>query len=143
MSDQNPLSALSNTDRDAALAHLADFEAKLSFLIRLSVDRRSLQKMGHKGRACVEGTVPIATQNAKLMTASFDVVALQRDMELYHQLAPIADALQHIYQKVNNTMLVLESDLYAASLEADACLKQAGETQGFLDALGGQLRNSR
>jgi hypothetical protein len=144
MSDQNlapPI--LSNIDRDAALADLADFEAKLSFLIGLSVDWRSPQKMGNTGRVCVEEIVPIATQNAKLMPASYDRAAIQRDMELYRQLAPIADALQHIYQKVNNTMLVLESDLYAASLEAHACIKQAGETQGLLDAFGEQLRTSR
>jgi hypothetical protein len=144
MSDQNLISAtLSSADRDAALADLAAFDAKLPFLLGLSVtDRVELQKMGNTRRAFVEQTVNIAAQNPQVFPASFDVAEFQKDMDLYLQLAPIMDAIQLRYEKVNDTMLAVGSDLYTAALEAYGYIKSAGKSQG-LDALRQQLKSSR
>jgi hypothetical protein len=144
MTDQNLVSAsLSDADRDAALADLTDLETKLPFLVGLSIaDRVNLNKMGNTRRSFVEQTVPIATQNAQVLPASFDLNEFKSDMALYHQLAPIMDALDRIHEKVNDTMMALGSDLYSAALEAYGYIKSAGKSQA-LDALREQLKASR
>jgi hypothetical protein len=144
MSDQNLVSAsLSNTDRDAVLLAISTITTKLPFLLGLSVDDRiNLQKMGNVRRSFVEQTVPIASQNAQVLPASFDLNELTADMDLYRQLAPIMDALKPVFEKLDDTLLALGSDLYAGSLEAYGYIKVAGKSQG-LDALRQQLKASR
>lgn len=144
ISEQNLISAtLTATDRDAALADLANFDAKLPFLLGLSVtDRQQLQKMGDTRRAFVEQTISIAGQNAQIFPASFDLAEFQNDMALYLMLAPIMDAITIRYERMNDTMMALGSDLYAAALEAYGYIKAAGKSQG-LDALRAQLKASR
>jgi hypothetical protein len=144
MSDQNLVSAtLSNTDRDAVLLAISTITTKLPFLIGLSPgDRINLQKMGNVRRSFVEQTVPIASQNAQVLPASFDLNELTADMDLYRQLAPIMDALKPVFEKLDDTLLAVGSDLYAGSLEAYSYIKVAGKSQG-LDALRQQLKASR
>ncbi len=144
MSDQNLVSAtLTNTNRDDAIAAIKTVETKLPFLIGLSMtDRVNLQKMGNIRRSFVEQTVPIANQNAQVLPASFNLAELTADMDLYHQLALIMDTLKPVYEKLDDTMMALGSDLYAASLEAYGYIKSAGKSQG-LDALREQLKASR
>lgn len=144
MSEQNLVSAtLTDADRDAALAALHAYEAKLPFLLGLTpAERQQLQKMGDTRRAFVEQTVTIAAQNPQIFPASFDQAELQKDMNLYLQLAPIADAIQVSYDKTNDTIMALGSDLYSTSLEAYGYIKAAGKSQG-LDSLRAQLKSSR
>ena len=144
MSDQNLVSAtLSDADRDAALAAIATLETKLPFLLGLSMaDRVNLQKMGNIRRTFVEQTVPIANQNAQVFPASFNLAEFTADMDLYHQLFPIMEDLKPLFEKLDDTLMALGSDLYAASLEAYGYIKQAGKSQG-LDALREQLKASR
>ncbi len=144
MSDQNLVSAtLSATDRDAVLLAISTITTKLPFLLGLSVnDRINLQKMGNIRRSFVEQTVPIANQNAQVLPASFNLGELTADMDLYHQLIPIMDALKPVFEKLDDTLMALGSDLYAASLEAYGYIKTAGKSQG-LDALRDQLKASR
>ncbi|HMJ07108.1 MAG TPA: hypothetical protein VK474_12680 [Chthoniobacterales bacterium] len=144
MSDQNLVSAtLTDTDRDAALLAISTIATKLPFLLGLSVeDRINLQKMGNVRRSFVEQTVPIASQNAQVLPASFNLAELTADMDLYRQLAPIMDALKPVFEKLDDTLMALGSDLYAASLEAYGYIKAAGRSQG-LDALREQLKASR
>jgi hypothetical protein len=136
MSEQNLISAtLTAANRDGALADLASFDAKLSFLLGLTPDERmELQKMGNIRRSFVEQTLGVAAQNAQVFPASFNLAEFQKDMALYLMLAPIMDAIQLRFEKVNDTMLALGSDLYAEALEAYTYIKAAGKSQG-LDAL--------
>jgi hypothetical protein len=144
MSEQNLISAtLTAANRDGAIADLASFDAKLPFLLGLTPDERmELQKMGNTRRTFVEQTVGIAVQNPQVFPASFDLAEFQKDMDLYLMLAPIMDAIQLRFEKVNDTMLALGSDLYAAALEAYTYIKAAGKSQG-LDALRQQLKAAR
>ncbi len=144
MSDQNLVSAtLSDTDRDAVLTAIATIQTKLPFLVGLSMaDRTNLNKMGNIRRSFVEQTVPVANQNAQVMPGSFDLAELTADLALYHQLAMITDTLKPLFEKIDDTMLALGSDLYSASLEAYSYIKSAGKSQG-LDALREQLKAAR
>lgn len=144
MSDQNLVSAtLSDTDRDAVLTALATTQTKLPFLVGLSMaDRINLNKMGNIRRSFVEQTVPVANQNSQVMPGSFDLAELTADLALYHQLATIMDTFKTLFEKLDDTMLALGSDLYSASLEAYSYIKSAGKSQG-LDALREQLKASR
>lgn len=144
MSDQNLVSAtLTDADRDAVLAAIATIQTKLPFLIGLSMaDRVNLQKMGNIRRSFVEQTVTIGNQNAQVLPASFHLGELNVDMDLYHQLAPVMDALKPVFEKLDDTLMALGSDLYAASLEGYGYIKAAGKSQG-LDARREQLKASR
>lgn len=144
MTEQNLISAsITAANRDAAIADLVSFDAKLPFLLGLTPDERmELQKMGNIRRTFVEQTVGIAGANPQIFPASFDLAEFQKDMALYLMLAPIMDAIQLRFEKMNDTMLALGSDLYAASLEAYGYIKAAGKSQG-LDALRQQLKAAR
>ena len=144
MSDQNLVSAtLSDADRDAVLTALATIQSLLPFLLGLSMaDRMNLNKMGNIRRSFVEQTVPVANQNAQVFPPSFDLAELTADLALYHQLATIMDTLKPLFEKIDDTVLALGSDLYSASLEAYGYIKSAGKSQG-LDALREQLKAAR
>lgn len=144
MTEQNLVSAnLTGATRDAALADIASCEAKLPFLIGLSPgDRVGLQKMGNIRRAFVEETVVVAAQNAQVLPASFDAAEYQKDKALFDQLVPIYDALQVLFEKVDDTLLALGSDLYSASLEVYGYVRAAGKSQA-LDSLRAQLKAAR
>ncbi|CAN5620324.1 hypothetical protein BH20VER1_BH20VER1_04850 [soil metagenome] len=52
------------------------------------------------------------------------------------------DALKPVFEKLDDTLMALGSDLYAGSLETYGYIKAAGKSQG-LDALREQLKASR
>jgi hypothetical protein len=98
--------------------------------------------MGNTRRSFVEQTVPVANANSQVFPASFDLAEFNADMDIYHQLVPIMDAMKPVFEKLEDTMMALGSDLYAAGLEAYGYIKSAGKSQG-LDALREQLKASR
>ena len=63
-------------------------------------------------------------------------------MDLYNMLMPVRDALHVLFEKVDDTMLALGSDLYSGSIEAYGYVKSAGKSQG-LDSLREQLKVAR
>ena len=73
MAYQNISAKLTETDLQEIKAALATIEAKLPFLIHLTVEeRRKLFKMGNKSLAFISNSLTAAQSNPNILPASFD-----------------------------------------------------------------------
>lgn len=117
------------------LAAIQTIKERLPFLINLTTDERvSMLKMGDKSRAFVDKTMELVKQNADFLPRSFDVEEMQRDVELMRALYPISQALQQLQELVDDTMMVIGSEAYAAALVAYRYAKE-GDLDAGLDGV--------
>jgi len=136
----NQISAtLTQTDRDAALAAIATLKEKLPFLIDLTTEeRRSLPKMGDKSRAFVGKALEVARQNPDFLPRSFDLDEMKRDVDLFESMYPIFLALTQLQELVDDTVVAVGSDAYAAALLIYNFAKASGKGAG-LDAVADEM----
>ncbi len=131
---------LTSEQQAAALQAIADIEAKLPFLIDLSVDeRRALPKMGDKSRAFVDQGLVVATQNEGIMPRNFDIDEYRRDVEMYRRMESILLSLQKLMKRVEDTNLAAGSDAYGQTLLVYQAAKMAGKDGSLgphLDRMG-------
>jgi hypothetical protein len=117
---------------DGALSAL---EAQLGGLQGLTPDqRRGLTKMGDKSEAFCRQAVVAFTQNPEVLPRNFDVLAFQRDLTLLDALRPRLQRLERLNEKLDDTAIIVGSDLMTNALEGYAVLKVAGKGAG-LDGL--------
>lgn len=130
---RNQISAtLSQADREEILAAIATIKEKLPFLKDLSPEERSsLPKMGDKSRAFVSKALEVATQNPDFLPRSFDLEEMQKDVELFQTLYPILMALTQLQELVDDTVLAVGSDAYAAALLVYQFAKVSGKGSGL------------
>ena len=138
---QNRIDAtLPAADKDAIISAIQDINAKAPFLINLTKEERTeLPKMGDKSRAFVQAALTLAEEDDSFLPRSFDVAEMRQDEDLYTALAQIATSLTILKEKLDDTMLLIGSDLYVAALEVYAAARRSGNTQGLdqlVDALG-------
>ncbi|MCA1990886.1 MAG: hypothetical protein LDL41_02400 [Coleofasciculus sp. S288] len=132
----NQISAtLAKADREAVMAAIATIREKLPFLMDLTQEqRKSLPKMGDKSRAFVSKTLEVATQNPDFLPRSFDLDEMRRDVELFESLYPILLSLTQLQELVDDTVMAVGSDAYAAALVVYNFAKASGKGSG-LDAV--------
>ena len=132
---QNKMDAvLSDEDRDRALNHLRQARDLLPFLIDMTPDERQTTfKMGEKGRPFVEGSLAIVEQDDSFMPRSFDRVEMRQDNELYENLLPIYMFLVPFFEAVNDTMMLVGSDLIMAGLDVYRNAKDNGKGENLDD----------
>ena len=137
---ENKVSAtLSSADRDAVLAAIATIRQKLPFLIDLnSEDRRGMTKLGDKSRAFVSKALEVATQNQNVLPRSFDLEEMRRDAQLFGDLQPILIALNQLQDLVDDTVMQVGSEAYAAALAVYTYAKASG-TGSALEAVADDL----
>lgn len=117
---------LSAENQQAVLDALAAAREKLPFLVPLSPeDRKSLPKMGDKGRVFVAKALEIAKQNPDILVRSFDVDEFERDLALVDALSPVLLAVQSFHEMIDDTMLAVGSDAYLSALEVYNAAKRA------------------
>jgi len=140
MQDNRVSAVLTAADREVILQAIQTIRDKLPFLIDLTPeDRRALLKMGDKSRAFVSGSLALASQNAEFLPRSFDVSEMRRDVELYEQLAAILIPLSQLQELMDDTLMELGSEAYAAALVVYQYAKSSGQgsgLDGLLDTLG-------
>jgi hypothetical protein len=118
---------------------IATIKTKLPFLIDLSPEeRRALPKTGDKINSFVAKALEVAQQNGDFLPRSFDVDEFATDMALYEDLRSIALALSPLNELVDDTMLEVGSEAYAAALVVYQYAKNAGQGAG-LDAVADEL----
>lgn len=131
---------LSLEQQKAVLQAMADIQAKLPFLIDLTVDdRRTLPKMGDKSRAFVDQGLAIATQNEGILPRNFDLEEYRRDVALVRQLEPVVLAMRQLAKRLDDTYLAAGSDAYGQTLVVYQAAKLAGKDGSLdehLDSLG-------
>ncbi|MCY7320900.1 MAG: hypothetical protein LH660_03640 [Phormidesmis sp. CAN_BIN36] len=136
----NQISAsLTQADREAVLAAVATIKEKLPFLLDLTAEeRRSLPKMGDKSRAFVGKALEVAKQNPDFLPRSFDLDEMKRDVELFESLYPIFLALTQLQDLVDDRVVGVGSDAYAAALLVYNFAKASGKGSG-LDAVADEM----
>jgi hypothetical protein len=126
--------------QQAILQAITDIQAKLPFMVDLTMDdRRTIPKMGDKSRAFVDQSLVIAMQNQDILPRSFDVTAYQRDVALVRQLEPVVLAMRQLMKHVEDTYIAAGSDAYSNALLVYQVAKLAGKNGSLdehLDSLG-------
>jgi hypothetical protein len=133
---ENRVSAiLSDADKEAVMAAIKTIRDKLPFLIDISTeDRANMLKMGDKSRAFVQKTMELVNQNDGFLPRSFDVDEMRKDINLLNDLYPILQGLNQLQELVDDTVMVVGSEAYAAALITYRYAKDAGAGDG-LDAI--------
>ena len=112
---------------------MADIQAKMPFMIDLTVDdRRSLPKLGDKSRAFVDHGLVLATQNEGILPRNFDLDEYRRDVALVRQLEPVVLAMRQLMKRLEDTYMAAGSDAYSQTLVVYQVAKLAGKC-GALD----------
>jgi hypothetical protein len=148
MPDNRISASLSQADRQAVLDALNTILTKLPFLIDLSPEeRRTLPRMGDKSRGFVAQALEVAEQNPDILPRSFDVAEMRKDVELLSALSPVLAALAQLNELVDDTVMAVGSEAYAAALLVYQFARAAGKGSALdsaLDALGQRFaRKSR
>jgi hypothetical protein len=140
MPDNRISASLSQTDRQAVLDAVNTIRTKLPFLIDLSPEeRRTLPRMGDKSRGFVAQALEVAEQNPDILPRSFDVSEMRKDVELLAALSPVLAALSQLNELVDDTVMAVGSEAYAAALLIYQFARAAGKGSALdtaLDSLG-------
>jgi hypothetical protein len=126
---------LSATDLSAIDDALNTLEQKLSGLIALTPeDRRGLTKMGDKSEAFCRQVLVVLSQNKGVIPPNFDLVEAQNDLANFDALRTRFARLGRLFERADDSMTALGSDVMTAALNGYGLLKVSGKAQG-LDAL--------
>jgi hypothetical protein len=130
---------LSEADRLAVLGAFETILTKLPSLIDLSPEeRRDLPKMGDKSVAFVRKSVSMAQEGSDYLPGAFDAAEFKTDLEAYDTLLPLLQKATRLQELLDDTLVLLGSDLYVAALDHYAAAKRSGK-EGGLDGLMGAL----
>ena len=137
---QNISAKLTQAEIQEIKTALATIEAKLPFLIHLTVEeRRKLFKMGDKSLAFVSNSLNAAQSNREILPGSFDLDEFSSDYQLAATLAEIHLKLQQLTEKVDDTLMAVSSEAMSSSLTVYAYVKTAAKNTPGLRAVAEQL----
>ncbi|BAT56061.1 hypothetical protein NOS3756_50610 [Nostoc sp. NIES-3756] len=140
MTYQNITASLSAEDVKEIKAAMATIQAKLPFLVTLSVEeRRKLFKMGDKSLAFVNNSLTAAQSNRDILPASFDVEEFVRDYQLATTLTEVLIGLRQLTEQVDDTLLAVGSEAMGSSLTVYDYVKTAAKKTPGLKTLAVQL----
>jgi hypothetical protein len=139
---ENRISAqLGEAERQAVFAAIQTIRQKLPFLIDLTPEeRRSLLKYGDKSRAFVEQALQVAEQNPDILPRTFDAGEMRNDVELFVALSSIHTAFAQLNELLDDTVLAVGSDAYAAALSVYQFARAAGKGAALDTALDGMAQ---
>lgn len=83
-------------------------KTNLPFLLNLSKEERSrLSKMGPNGYSYVTKAIDYANGNASALPAVLNVVEAKKDLKLYNDMRPLAQAVAQLIESMDDTMMAL------------------------------------
>ncbi|MFN6565827.1 hypothetical protein [Dendronalium sp. ChiSLP03b] len=140
MAYQNITASLSPEDVQEIKAAFATIQAKLPFLVTLSVEeRRKLFKMGDKSLAFVNNSLTAAQTNREILPASFDLDEFVRDYQLATTLTELLIGLRQLTEQVDDTLMAVGSEAMGSSLTVYDYVKTAAKKTPGLKSLAQQL----
>ncbi len=140
MAYQNITTSISSEDIQEIKAAFATIQAKLLFLVTLSVEeRRKLFKMGDKSLAFVNNSLTAAQSNRDILPASFDVDEFVRDYQLASTLTELLIGLRQLTEQVDDTLLAVGSEAMGSSLTVYDYVKTAAKKTPGLKTVAEQL----
>jgi hypothetical protein len=118
---------------------LADLDAAIDTLQRVlgpmvalqPQQRRDLIKMGDKSEAFCRQTLAVLTSNPQIVPPNLDLGEANADLAALDQLRPRLNELQQLAERLDDTVLALGSDVYAAALEGYGLLKVSGKNEAL------------
>lgn len=140
MAYQNITASLSPADIQEIKAAFATIQAKMPFLVTLSVEeRRKLFKMGDKSLAFVNTSLTAAQSNREILPASFDVDEFVRDYQLAATLTELLIGLRQLTEQVDDTLMAVGSEAMGSSLTVYDYVKTAAKKTPGLKTIAEQL----
>ena len=140
MAYQNITASLSAEDIKEIKAAFATIQAKLPFLVTLSVEeRRKLFKMGDKSLAFVSNSLTAAQTNKEILPASFDLDEFVRDYQLATTLTELLIGLRQLTEQVDDTLMAVGSEAMGSSLTVYDYVKTAAKKTPGLKTVAQQL----
>ena len=126
MATQNLVSAsLSPEAKADIMAKLEDIRRQLAFLLSLNPgDIQGLFKAGNGYAPFLDKAYTAVSQHPGIMPAVFDVDEFRKDYALSRDLGAIVSQVNQLAEGLNNTMIAVNSDTMAGSLEVYAAVKQ-------------------
>ncbi len=141
MQDNKISATLSDADRQAVMTAINTIREKLPFLTDLTPEeRRTLPKMGDRGRVFVTQALELATQNPNILPGGFDAAEMRKDVELLDGLGPIMTALMQLGELAEDTYMAVGSEAYTSALLIYQYARAAGRGAALDDALDGLAR---
>jgi len=142
MPDDNRISvALSDADKQAILDAVAVIKSKLPFLLNLTPDDRiNLPKMSDKSVAFDEKCATYMDSLPTLVPGFVNVAEVKKDRDLRNQLAGVAAEIAALAASMDDTMMVVSSELWMADLSFYQSIRQGAKrsvagAQGAYDDL--------
>lgn len=132
---QNKVSAvLATTAVTNINTALATIRTNLPFLINLTPqERHDLAHAASGGQGVLLDSLTFAAQHPEALPATFNAAEFAKDGALLTPFAPVAAAVAQLNEDVSDTMIALQSDLYAEFLDVYAFAK-ANNRNGAYDA---------
>ncbi|MFL6333495.1 MAG: hypothetical protein ACJ754_09330 [Pyrinomonadaceae bacterium] len=136
---ENRVSAqLGEAERQAVFAAIQTIRQKLPFLIDLTPEeRRALPRFGDKSHGFVEQALQVAEQNQDILPRTFDVGEMRNDVELLSALSSVRVALSQLNELVDDTVVEVGAEAYAAALLVYQFARAAGKGPALEAALEG------
>ncbi|MHA3770959.1 hypothetical protein ACXR0O_05410 [Verrucomicrobiota bacterium sgz303538] len=113
-------------------AALNTLETKLSFLQAL--DSTAIKRMAHfglKNESFVLGAFEAARLNTDIVPPGMNLAAVERDQVAREQLAPIAQRVQRLHERLTHTRMLLGADMYGAARAIYKALQEFGRDSGL------------
>ena len=140
MAYQNITASLSPADIQEIKAAFATIQAKMPFLVTLSVEeRRKLFKMGDKSLAFVNTSLTAAQSNREILPASFNVDEFVQDYQLAATLTELLIGLRQLTEQVDDTLMAVGSEAKGSSLTVYDYEKTAAKKTPGLKTIAEQL----
>lgn len=131
---------LSDQDMQEIKQAIDLIQAKLPFLITLSVDeRKRLYKMGDKRIAFVQNSLSAAQSNPNILPASFDLKGFNQRYQMAVRLNEVLMRVQQLHEQVDDTVLAMGSEAMGHSLTVYDYVKTAAKKTPGLKGIAEQL----
>jgi hypothetical protein len=141
MAYQNISESVADADMQAIKQAMQTINAKLPFLVTLSIDeRRSLVKLGPKSVDFVRDCNQIAQNYPTILPADFNKEELAKDSNLFEQLSELQLLLNTMNEKLNDTTTAVGNEAMKASLTVYDYVKTAAKNQPGLKSVAEQLK---
>jgi hypothetical protein len=124
------LTALQKTDISTKIN---DIKLILVWLFNLTPeDRKKIIKMGDKSVSYVRGVLAALKANPAVVPSTFDVTEFEKDMTLYDDLLAILMLLRPLFEGLEDTLVLVGSELIQQANAGYAILKEAAKTNSAL-----------
>jgi len=137
MKQQNAASIVVSKELQTALLSLIQqVRGHLPGLIALTVDERtSLTMMGPKSENFGRLALVTMKQNPDLMPRGLDMAAAEADLEARDNLIPVLQAVQQLYEELDDTVAALGSDVMVVANFVYGLVKANGGGAGLDEAV--------